>query len=248
MKPRMKPRETETRMLGWHSRLRLVFAGRRVEDQIQQVCFNQFILSKTPNQRDRIAIRWISCKNYTKLRNEGTLWRFIPILAKWQRRRYDWITKDWQKDLTILRWRGNGCIIYRFNQGKNRSFRVWIKVFWARDYLNYSQLSLAHGKVVAYGRWWLGCLENTDLENADRAWKYSQLSPCGHPAITDTPIIRTAAKSPAKTSWRRLTEINSQYYGLSLMRTPPRSPYSVRYEGSWLYLGAIENGHAGVSP
>ena len=23
---------------------------------------------------------------------------------------------------------------------------------------------------------------------------YSQLSPCGHPAITDTPIIQTAAK------------------------------------------------------
>ena len=61
---------------------------------------------------------------------------------------------------------------------------------------------------------------------------YSQLSPCGHPAITDTPIIRTAAKSPAKTSCRRLTEINSRYYGLSLMRTPPRGPYSVRYKRS----------------
>ena len=134
MKPRMKPRETETRMLGWHSRLRLVFAGRRAEDQIQQVCFNQFILSKTPNQRDRIVIRWISCKNFTKLRHKGTLGRFIPILANWQRRRY--VTKDWQKDLTDLRWRGNGCIIYRFSQGKNRSFRVWSKVFWARDYLN----------------------------------------------------------------------------------------------------------------
>lgn len=75
----MKPRKTETRMLGWHSRLRLVFAGRRVEDQIQQVCFNQFILSKTPNQQDRIAIRWISCKNFTKLRHEGTLWRAYPF-------------------------------------------------------------------------------------------------------------------------------------------------------------------------
>ena len=95
MKPRMKPRETETRMLGWHSRLRLVLAGRRVEDQIQQVCFNHFILSKTPRQRDRIAIRWISCKNFTKLRHEETLWRFMPILGHWQRRRYDRITKDW---------------------------------------------------------------------------------------------------------------------------------------------------------
>ena len=27
--------------------------------------------------------------------------------------------------------------------------------------------------------------------------EYSQLSPCGHIAITDTPIIRTAVKSPA---------------------------------------------------
>ena len=27
---------------------------------------------------------------------------------------------------------------------------------------------------------------------------YSQLSPCGHLAITDTQLIRTAAKSPAK--------------------------------------------------
>ena len=33
---------------------------------------------------------------------------------------------------------------------------------------------------------------------------YSQLSPCGHPAITDTPIIRTEAKSQAKTIYRRL--------------------------------------------
>ena len=65
-------------------------------------------------------------------------------------------------------------------------------------------------------------------------WTYSQLSPCGHPAITNTPIIRTAAKSPAKTSCRRLTEINSRYYGLSLMRTLTRGPNSVRYKGSWL--------------
>lgn len=27
------------------------------------------------------------------------------------------------------------------------------------------------GKVVAYGRWSLGSLEKTDLENADRAWR-----------------------------------------------------------------------------
>ena len=54
--------------------------------------------------------------------------------------------------------------------------------------------------------------------------KYSQLWPCGHLAITDTPIIRTAAKSPVKTNYRRLTEINSRYYGLSRMRTLARGP------------------------
>ena len=39
-------------------------------------------------------------------------------------------------------------------------------------------------------------------------YMYSQLSPCGHLAITDTPIIRTVAKSLAKTNYRRLPEIN----------------------------------------
>ena len=48
---------------------------------------------------------------------------------------------------------------------------------------------------------------------------YSQLSPCGHLAITDTPIKRTAVKSQEKPNYRRLSEINSRYYGLSLMRT-----------------------------
>ena len=57
-----------------------------------------------------------------------------------------------------------------------------------------------------------------------RTWLYSQLSTCGHLAITDTPIIRTAAKSPAKINYRRLNEINFRYYGLSLLRTLTRGP------------------------
>ena len=68
--------------------------------------------------------------------------------------------------------------------------------------------------------------------HADFLWNYSQLSPCGHPAIMNTPIKQTAAKSPAKTNYRRMTEINSRYYGLSLMRTLTRGPYSVRNKGS----------------
>ena len=35
--------------------------------------------------------------------------------------------------------------------------------------------------------------------------------------------------------YRRSTEMNSRYYGFSLMRTLTRGPYSVRYEGSLLY-------------
>ena len=46
---------------------------------------------------------------------------------------------------------------------------------------------------------------------------YGQLSPCGHLAITDTPLIRTKAKCPAKINYRRLTEMNSRNYGLSLV-------------------------------
>ena len=48
---------------------------------------------------------------------------------------------------------------------------------------------------------------------------YSQLSPCGHFAITDTPIIRTAAKFPVEINYKRLTEINACYFGLSLQST-----------------------------
>ena len=44
--------------------------------------------------------------------------------------------------------------------------------------------------------------------------KYSQLSPCRHPTITDTPITRTAAKSLAKINCKHLTEMNSRYYKL----------------------------------
>ena len=53
----------------------------------------------------------------------------------------------------------------------------------------------------------------------DDAVDYSRLSPCGHSAITDTQIIRTADKFRAKINFRYLTEINSRYNGLSLQRT-----------------------------
>ena len=62
--------------------------------------------------------------------------------------------------------------------------------------------------------------------------KNSQLSPYGHLTITNTPIIRTEAKSLAKIDNGCFTEINSRYYGLLLMRTLTRGPYSVCYKGS----------------
>ena len=40
-------------------------------------------------------------------------------------------------------------------------------------------------------------------------------------------------------SFTFLTEINSRYYGLSLMRTLTRGPYSVHFKGSWLFFGGI---------
>ena len=61
--------------------------------------------------------------------------------------------------------------------------------------------------------------------------QYSQISPCRPIAITDTPIIRTAAESQKKKiNYRHLTEINFRYYRLSLMRTLTRGASSVRYK------------------
>ena len=62
--------------------------------------------------------------------------------------------------------------------------------------------------------------------------KFSELSPCGHLAIRNTLIIWTAAKYQAKINYRRLTEINFRYYGLSLMKTLTQAPYSVHFKGS----------------
>ena len=60
---------------------------------------------------------------------------------------------------------------------------------------------------------------------------YSQFSPCGHLTITDTQIIRTAAKSLGKIDIS-LTETNSRYYGLSLLRTLTRGTLGVRIKGA----------------
>ena len=76
--------------------------------------------------------------------------------------------------------------------------------------------------------------KNNEQEREEEKWidRYSPLSHCGHPAKKETPIKRTIAKSPAKTNYRRLTEINSRYYGLSPIWTLTRDPYIVRYRGS----------------
>ena len=61
---------------------------------------------------------------------------------------------------------------------------------------------------------------------------YSELSRSGHLAIMDTPMMQAAAKFPAKIKYRRLTEINSRYYGLSLVRTLTRGSEGVHNKGS----------------
>ena len=63
------------------------------------------------------------------------------------------------------------------------------------------------------------------------------------PAITDTPIIRTATKSHAKINYRCLTKINGRYYGLSLIRPTVTKQSSLQcslYKGSWLFLKPID--------
>ena len=46
--------------------------------------------------------------------------------------------------------------------------------------------------------------------------KYSQLLPCGHSAITDTPLLRKGAKSPAKTTKKCMEITLAIQCGLSL--------------------------------
>ena len=48
-----------------------------------------------------------------------------------------------------------------------------------------------------------------------------------HPGKTGTLTIRKAATSQGKKHCRRLTEINSHYYGVSLMRTLTQGPHGV---------------------
>ena len=70
---------------------------------------------------------------------------------------------------------------------------------------------------------------------------YSQLWPWGHLAITDTQLLRTPSYYGQELSSRRIriTDNNSRYHGLSLLRTTNPGPDSVRYSESWLYLQGI---------
>ena len=57
--------------------------------------------------------------------------------------------------------------------------------------------------------------------------------------MTDTPIMLTAATSQAKINYRCLTEVNSRYFGVSLMRTLTQGPYSVHCKWSWLDIETL---------
>ena len=57
---------------------------------------------------------------------------------------------------------------------------------------------------------------------SDTSSHYSQFSSCGHPDNTDSSLILCKKKY-----YRRLTEMNSRYYGFPLMRTLTRGTYTV---------------------
>ena len=59
-------------------------------------------------------------------------------------------------------------------------------------------------------------LEKQNLQVQPMLFK---IMPTVNSRLADTPIIQTADKFRAKINYRRLTEINSRYYGLSLQRT-----------------------------
>ena len=107
--------------------------------------------------------------------------------------------------------------------GVNCSYTVFIAILLTND----RQKTKGH-KSQRRMRWIYTAKQSILVE-------YSQLLPCRHPAIMGTLIRQTAATSLAKTNYRHLTEINSRYYRLSLMRTLLRRPYSVCYKRSWLY-------------
>ena len=58
--------------------------------------------------------------------------------------------------------------------------------------------------------------------------KYSWLSPCGHLAIMDTPLMLTRASPPGETH-KEMTDTNSRYYRLLLLRKCGHFPTPKRY-------------------
>ena len=72
---------------------------------------------------------------------------------------------------------------------------------------------------------------------------YSQLSPCGHLAITDTPLLRTGAKSPAETA-KKCIEISlaiadSRCYGIADTSRGPKVTFLLFYSRYNRHLGRI---------
>ena len=90
-------------------------------------------------------------------------------------------------------------------------------------------------------------LDVAQPKNTLRKARHSQLLPCWHPFITNTPIqecpiIWTGVKSYEKIYKRCLTEINSCNYGLSLMRTSIQGPHSVLFKGRWTQYSVSRKG------
>ena len=126
-------------------------------------------------------------------------------------------------------WQCTICLFLKQILGPN-TLRVWIAHLEVLCYVMWCDVVLFYELQELLTSW----TETSKMSLRIRIQHvhYTQLLPCGHPVITDTLIIQTAAKSQAKC----LTEINSRYYRLSIMRTLTQGAYNVCYKGSWVYL------------
>ena len=133
--------------------------------------------------------------------------------------------------------------------GMTRMIRQWFCYLCVRDAKKSptTQIHASNRGEKSIDRSMSTCVSEEISRWCNFCGSYSQFSPCGHLAITDTPIKRTAANSQEKPYYRSLTEINSRYYRLSLMRTLTWGPNSVRYKGSWLYNGCCSTRHISFS-
>ena len=76
------------------------------------------------------------------------------------------------------------CLIFNLYSTFNALFNIQLRIQHSTIHFIFNSLS--------------ACTYSWSIIYSTISTIYSQLPPCGHLAITDTPLLRTAAKSPAK--------------------------------------------------